>query len=101
MLNCFAIEGRLKDNVVLSYDDEKKVSKASFHLDNPYKIGKKEYHNNFWVVVYGAKAEYCAKCLSAGSKVTVSGSVVTWSKTDEDGKKFGGVTINATNVYWD
>ncbi len=100
MLNCFAVEGLLKDNVVLSYDDSKKVSKASFHLDNLNKIGKKEYHNLFYVVVYGKKAQDCAKGLSAGSKVTVSGSVVVWSNTDEIGNKYGGITINATNVYW-
>lgn len=101
MLNCFAVEGKLKERVVLTYDENKKVSKAVFRIDNLNKVGKKEYHNTFCVVVYGKKAEDCAKALSVGTRVTVSGTLSTWGEVDQNGNKVAGNTLNANNVHWD
>lgn len=100
MLNVFAVEGFLTDDVVLTFEDGKKTYKAAFHLRNPKKIGKKIFNNEFYVLVYGKKAEHCKRSLSAGMKVSVSGSLLTWFTRDENGNKQTGVTINATDVDW-
>ena len=100
MLNCFSVEGYLSDDVALTFDDNKKIKKASFHLKNPQKNGKKSFINEFYVVVYGKKGEQCAENLKKDKKVTITGKINTWAYRDETGNSQAGVTITASDVYW-
>ena len=98
MLNVFACEGIVSTEVELEYDEIKRVSKASFHLKNTVRTGKKAYTNDFYVVIYGKKAEDCYAKLSVGKQCSVSGTISTWYKVDELGNKTSGAVINATNI---
>ena len=98
MLNVFACEGIVADDIVLTQDEIKKVAKASFHLKNTVRTGKKAYTNDFYVVIYGKKAEECYAKLNVGKKCSVSGAISTWYKVDESGNKTSGAVINASNI---
>ena len=98
MLNVFACEGIVADDIVLTQDEIKKVAKATFHLKNTVRTGKKAYTNDFYVVIYGKKAEECYSKLTAGKQCSVSGSISTWYKVDEQGNKTSGAVINASNI---
>lgn len=100
-LNMLTIEGVLTSDVKLTYDDIKKTSVAKFYLKNISKIGQNTYKNDFYVVVYGKKADACAKLLSAGRKCTVCGKTSTWQKADKSGKAQVGVTVIASEVYFE
>lgn len=100
MLNISVIEGVLTDAVKLCFDEDKKVSKAGFHINNIHKKSKKPHVNKFYVLTYGKLAEDCAHFLKEGMCVRVQGSIITWAQVDEAGNKNTGVTINASNVYW-
>ena len=100
MLNVFACEGIVADDIVLTQDEVKKVAKATFHLKNTVKTGKKAYTNDFYVVIYGKKAEDCYAVLSVGKKCSVTGSVSTWFKVDEQGNKTSGAVVNASNISY-
>lgn len=97
MLNIFACEGIVSTDIDLGYDEIKKVSKATFHLKNTVKTGRKAYTNDFYVVLYGKKAEECHSKLSVGEKCSVSGSISTWFNVDDKGNKTSGAVINASN----
>ncbi len=100
MLNVFACEGVVADDIVLTQDEVKKVAKATFHMKNTVKTGKKAYTNDFYVVIYGKKAEACYGALSVGKKCSVTGTVSTWFNIDELGNKTSGVVVNATNISY-
>ena len=91
---CFVV-GYLTDDVLLTYDEVKKTSVAKFYLKNHCKIGKNTYSNDFYVVIYGPKAERCAAELRKGKCCSVVGKMSTWSRIDKMGKTQPGVTIIA------
>ena len=97
MLNVCAIEGIVATDIDLDNDEIKRVSKASFHLKNTLRTGKKAYTNDFYVVLYGKKAEDCYAKLSVGKPCTVSGKISTWFNVDEQGNKTSGAVINASD----
>ena len=100
-LNMLATEGVLTSDVKLNYDDVKKTYVAKFYLKNTSKIGQNTYKNDFYIVVYGKKAEACARHLAIGRKCTVCGKTSTWRKTDKNGNAQPGVTVIASEVYFD
>lgn len=101
MLNVTAAEGILTSEVKLTYDDVKKTSIAKFYLKNTTTVGKNTYNNDFYVVVYGRKAEACAKHLHIGKKCSVSGKISTWHKTDKNGNSQPGITLIASDVNFE
>ena len=100
-MNFIGIEGYLTDDVKLSYDDHKKCVKARFYIKNLCQVGGNQYGNDFYVVVYGKKAESCARHLSKGKKCAVTGKVSTWLKSDKIGSSQNGITIIASDVHFD
>lgn len=96
-INIITIEGFLTSDVKLSFCEEKKVYKATFHLKNPNKVGKKVYFNELYVVVYGKQAKECKRVLETGDYCTVSGKICMWTTNNEN---CFGVTVNAYDVYW-
>lgn len=100
-MNFIGIEGYLTDDVKLSYDDQKKCMKARFYIKNLCQVGNNHYGNDFYVVVYGKKAENCARHLSKGKKCAVTGKVSTWLKSEKIGLSQSGITIIASDVHFD
>lgn len=100
-LNVMTTAGVLTSDVNLTYDDVRKTSIARFYLKNTSKVGQNTYKNDFYVVVYGKKAEACAQHLRIGSECTVSGKVSTWQKTDKHGNPQSGITLIASDVYYE
>ena len=99
-LNVLTIEGALTSDVRLTYDDTRKISIAKFYLKNTSRVGQNTYYNDCYVVVYGKKAEGCAEHLCAGDTCTVTGKVSTWQKTDKHGNPQPGITLIASDVYY-
>ena len=97
MLNVCAIEGRVSTDIDLEFDEIKKVSKATFHIKNTVKTGRKSYTNDFYVVLYGKRADDFHAKMSVGKPCTVSGKITTWFNVDELGNKTSGAVINATD----
>lgn len=97
MLNIFACEGIVSTDIDLVQDEIKKVAKATFHLKNTVRTGRKAYTNDFYVVLYGKKAEDCYAKLRVGEKCSVSGKISTWFNVDEQGNKTSGAVINASD----
>ena len=101
MLNVITVEGVLTSEVRLTYDENKKTSVGKFYLKNTTKVGKNVYHNDFYVVVYGRKAEACEQHLYVGKRCSVTGKVSTWVKPGQNGHNQVGVTILAQDVNYE
>ena len=100
-VNSITVEGVLTSDVKLTYDDTKKASIGKFYLKNTTTVGKNTYHNDFYIVVYGRKAENCEQHLHIGSNCTVVGKVSTWHKPDKNGNMQPGVTILTSEVFFE
>lgn len=100
LMNVIAVEGFLTCEVNLSYDEEKKSSIARFYIKNLCQTGQNKYANDFYIIVYGKKAEACKEHLSLGSMCSVTGKVSTWVKNDKRGNQQPGITIIASDVYF-
>lgn len=100
-MNLIAIEGTLTCDVSLSYDEKKKSSIARFYIKNSVQMGQNKHYNDYYIVVYGKKAEECAKYLSTGKTCSVTGKSATWITADKKGKQQAGVTIIASDVYYE
>ena len=100
LMNVIAVEGYLTSEVNISFDDVKSSSIARFYIKNPCQIGQNKYGNDFYIIVYGKKAEECKKYLSLGKKCSVTGKVSTWVKNDKRGKTQPGITIIASEVHF-
>ncbi len=101
LLNIIAVTGFLSGDVKLTYDETKGTYVAKFYIKNPCKIGNYTYFNDYYVVVYGNKAEQCKNTLSDGKKCSVIGKSSTWSKKSNKGNAQPGVTIIASEVHFE
>lgn len=103
-LNLVVVEGYLTDDVKLERDGgkNKAVYRAKFYLLNPVQIGRNKYKNEYYVVVYGKKAEKCAQNLCKGKRCKVVGKEAHWFKKDKMGNvDKTGVTVIADDIFYD
>ncbi len=101
LTNNVVIQGYLSTPVKLMLEKEKNTYKASFRISNPCQMGRNTYSNDFWVVIYGKKAQVCKDELSQGDKCTVIGKISLWYKAGNNGVERTGATINATDISFD
>jgi single-strand DNA-binding protein len=86
MINTITVSGNLGRDVELKYVGENAV--ATFSLANARGYGDKKHTNWINCVAWRGLGEICAKYLSKGSRVTVTGELRIRSYEPHSGKRY-------------
>lgn len=95
-MNCVQLLGNLARDVNLHDNGNTPFCNLTVAVSDGY--GEKEYTSFISVKVFGRTAENCAKYLTKGSKVAVTGRIQTGSYEKQDGTKVYTTDVIAREV---